>query len=107
MRKLIFLTIGFLFLSGCATTSYNKPINKEIKLEGLTIHIVSSSEDFDNPKFKGSPAVKGYANGFEVWIVGFNKDGRIYVDSKLLGHEIRHTLKARLPEFTDQCNDQL
>jgi hypothetical protein len=101
MRKLIFLSIGLLFLSGCATTSYNKAINKEIKLEGLTIHIVSSSEDFDHPKYKGSPTVKGYANGFEVWVVCSNKDGRIYVDSKLLGHEIRHALKARFPEFAE------
>jgi hypothetical protein len=101
MRKLFFLTIGLLFLSGCATTSYNKAINKEIKLEGLTIHIVSSSDDFDHPKYKGSTTVKGYANGFEVWIVGFYKDDQIHVDSKVLGHEIRHALKARFPELAD------
>jgi hypothetical protein len=101
MKKLIFLAIGLLFLFGCATTSSNREVNKEIKLERLTIHIVNSSQDFDNPKFKGSPTVKGYANGFEVWIVGSSKNGRIYVDSKLLGHEICHTLKARFPEFAD------
>ena len=116
MRRLIFLSIGVLFLFGCATTSFNnvnneinkedkkeirKEGNKEIKLERVTIHIVNSSQDFDNPKFKGSPTVKGYANGFEVWIVASFKNGQIYIDSKLLGHEIRHMLKARQPELTD------
>lgn len=70
-------------------------------MDGVIIHIVSSSEEFDHPNFKGSPTVKGYANGFEIWVVGSNKDGRIYVDSKLLGHELRHLLKARSLDLVD------
>ena len=105
IRKVISLSIALFFFSGCGTTSYNKTFNKAIKLDGVIIHVVSSSEDFDNPNFKGSPTVKGYANGFEIWIVGSSKDGRIYVDSKLLGHELRHTLKARLSELVDPDNE--
>jgi len=104
VRKLIFPAIGLLFLYGCVTTSFQS-FHETVNLEGLTIHIVSSTEDFPHPKFKGSPILQGYANGFEVWVVGCIKNGEIYIDSWLLGHEIRHTLKARYAKFSNPDED--
>jgi len=103
MRNLIFLVIMLSFSYGCATTSQS--FHESIKIDGLTIHVVSSTEYFPSPKFKGSRVIQGYSNGFEIWVVGSIKEGEIYIDSWLLGHEIRHTLKARCAKFSNPDED--
>jgi hypothetical protein len=67
-------------------------------LEGLTLHTVSSSEEFTHPRFKGSPVIQGYANGFEVWIV--NNGQPDVFPSVMAGiwpkHVVKKDLNARL-----------
>lgn len=94
----IIIIIVILFLLGCSPPP---DFHKVIVIGDLNIHVVSDRKYFQLDEMRNNPNIMGYANGFEIWIIGTKKKGKIYIDSVLMGHEFRHVLSKRDVEF---CN---
>jgi hypothetical protein len=101
MKTIYYLLFLVCFFVVCSCTpSQPEQFSEVVSLKKIEIHIVSDKEQFE---WKDSHRdCVGYAtpNG-EIWILGTKKNGKVYFDQSVLGHELQHLMNWANPQIAD------
>ena len=93
MRWLFLLLI----LTGCTQA----PFHRTVKLDPITVHVVSDYSLFQEEDCQRSE-VLGYAcSDGQIWVIGTERHGEVMPDLSILGHEVLHQMRWRDKGFAD------